>query len=300
MDIPLEVAGALQELVMPAGALGVATGLVRGAKALERDANEEALKYVSKLLLRREIGQIGNVPATLIPLVFDRIFGPNPLSIKFVSRSVIATIIFWSILLFVKHFYWSNLLREINLTILWLIPAWLLVDWVSLAKARFFLKLLPHRRPIMFSFMFFVFDLSASYVLSLLFLVLYLIVSQEIIGLINKDDFLQTIVYIWTNIQIVFLAWLNLHPFSQYINMPSENFNINFVFIPSTMLTTIWTLFLFLSSIVTQLIAPIDYLRRFMAWWFRDVDRHPLTVIAKVAATLIVIGAGVIKVVRWI
>jgi hypothetical protein len=33
-------------------------------------------------------------------------------------------------------------------------------------------------------------------------------------------------------------------------------------------------------------------------WWFRDVEKHPLTAITKVAATLIVVGAMAIKVVR--
>jgi hypothetical protein len=57
---------------------------------------------------------------------------------------------------------------------------------------------------------------------------------------------------------------------------------------------------LFISCLVTQLLVPIDYLRRFTAFWFKNVEKQPLTAIAKVAATLIVVGAMAIKVVRWI
>jgi hypothetical protein len=72
------------------------------------------------------------------------------------------------------------------------------------------------------------------------------------------------------------------------------------VVIPSTMFTSVWTFFLFISCIVAQLLVPIDYLRRFTTFWFKDVEHHPLTAIAKVAATLIVIGAMAIKAVRWV
>jgi len=60
-----------------------------------------------------------------------------------------------------------------------------------------------------------------------------------------------------------------------------------------------WTLLLFISCLVAQLLVPIDYLRRFTAFWFKDVEHHPLTAIAKVAATLIVVGATAVKAVHW-
>lgn len=61
-----------------------------------------------------------------------------------------------------------------------------------------------------------------------------------------------------------------------------------------------WTFLLFISCLVAQLLVPIDYLRRFTAFWFKDVEHHPLTAIAKVAATLIIVGAVVVKVERWV
>jgi signal transduction histidine kinase len=54
-----------------------------------------------------------------------------------------------------------------------------------------------------------------------------------------------------------------------------------------------------ISSLLVGLLYPLEYLRRFTLWWFKDIDAHPLRAIAKVAATLIVIGAFALKVVRW-
>jgi hypothetical protein len=47
------------------------------------------------------------------------------------------------------------------------------------------------------------------------------------------------------------------------------------------------------------LLVPLEYLRRFTLWWFKDLDAHPLKAIAKVMATLIVVGAFVLKAARW-
>jgi hypothetical protein len=85
-----------------------------------------------------------------------------------------------------------------------------------------------------------------------------------------------------------------------YLFRPSDYLVLPSVVVPSTLMTSVWTLLLVISGVVTQLLIPIELLRRFTTWWFRDVEKHPLTVIAKVAASLIIIGAVVIKVVRWI
>jgi len=65
------------------------------------------------------------------------------------------------------------------------------------------------------------------------------------------------------------------------------------------MLTSIWTFLLLISAIVSILLIAIDRVGRFTAWWFRDVEKRPLTALAKVAGTLIILGAVVIKTIRW-
>jgi hypothetical protein len=174
MDIPPELADLAKDLLMPAGALGIATGLVRGAKALEKDANEEALKYVSKLLLRREIGQIGSVSATWIPIVFDKIFGAKAFSIKFFLRSVTATIIFWLILLIAKHPDFNHVWNAAGVfqykVFFLTLAVWFIIDWMSLAKAKYLLRLLSARYAVLSALTFFLLDLFISYTLILIML----------------------------------------------------------------------------------------------------------------------------------
>jgi hypothetical protein len=95
MPIPNEITDILSQFSVPAGAIALAVGLVRGAKALEKDATEHALKYVSGLLIGGSVADFGKLGATLIPIIFDRIFGSRPLSYKFISRSLLATTVFW-------------------------------------------------------------------------------------------------------------------------------------------------------------------------------------------------------------
>jgi hypothetical protein len=67
----------------------------------------------------------------------------------------------------------------------------------------------------------------------------------------------------------------------------------------STLLTSAWVTLFLLSVLVVKLLTPLEYLRRFTIWWFKDIDAHPLRAIAKVAGTLIVIGAFALKAARW-
>ena len=94
MPIPKEIADILSQFGVPAGAVALAVGLVRGARALEKDASEHALKYVSGLLIGGGMTSFGKLGATLIPIIFDRIFGSRPVSYKFISRSFLATTVF--------------------------------------------------------------------------------------------------------------------------------------------------------------------------------------------------------------
>jgi len=103
------------------------------------------------------------------------------------------------------------------------------------------------------------------------------------------------------------LGWM-YHDFGIYIKFipitgyfdTGRDVLLSDVIVPSTLLTSTWTFLLLLSSVITMFLIPIDSVRRFTAWWFRDVEKRPLTALAKVAGTLIVIGAMAIKAVRWI
>src|SRR5215831_19365520 len=149
MPIPSEITDILSEIGLPAGAIALAVGLVRGAGALEKEASEPALKYVSGLLIRGGLSNLGKLGATLVPRLFDRIFGSRPLSYRFISRSLLATTVFWIILLEIKHPDWSHVIARLigdlwpnNNYLIIILPLWYIVDWLSLIKARLLMKII--------------------------------------------------------------------------------------------------------------------------------------------------------------
>jgi hypothetical protein len=99
VEILRKIQSALAPLGLPAGAFAFAYFLVLGAKLYEQDARRERLKDVADLMNSGSVTNFGKLVATLVPQIFERIFGSKPFSWKFISRSCLATTIFWIILL---------------------------------------------------------------------------------------------------------------------------------------------------------------------------------------------------------
>src|SRR5574337_1432092 len=102
MDIPTDLPSILSWFGLPAGALVLGYGLVKGADSLEADAKEERLKYISDLLKERSLTSYGKLGASIVPFVFKRVFGPGAVSFKFITRSIVASLVFWVVLLALK------------------------------------------------------------------------------------------------------------------------------------------------------------------------------------------------------
>ncbi len=290
MPIPKEITDVLSGFGMPVGAVALATGLVRGAGALEKDASEPALRYVSDLLIGGGATNLGRLGANVVPRIFDRIFGPL-LSVKFILRSILATTLFWIILLVAKRPDWSYVLSNVEDG--WpvyciIIPLWFTIDLISLAKARFILRIISESHGPLSTLHFFLIDIVLSYLLPILFFS----TLDVIVYLTFSDLYIPFTHLLISSVRLNFV-W-------SYFTMSRSTFAPFAVFTPSTLLTSMWTMLFMLSSSVTMLLLPIDYLRRFTAWWFRDVEKRPLTAIAKVAATLIILGALAIKLVHWL
>ena len=281
------------ELGLLAGAIGLAGGLVRGAKTLEEDANPAALKYVSGLLTEGNLRDIGKAGAGMVPFIFDRVFGPKSFSLRFVFRSILASTLFWIILLLIKHANWKNQIIILlhNWRILFVaVPVWYMLDWLSLVKARMLITLISQRFAVLSSMLFLALDLSLSYILAF---VMAMTGGLLIVILTGNSSF-------YSEFRDNIYDYFTLVPISEYLFVSSEHIDLTFVLIPSTLLTSVWTFLLFVSCLLAQLLTPLDYLRRFTKFWFKDVEHKPLTAIAKVAASLIVVGAVVVKAVRWI
>jgi hypothetical protein len=289
-----EINDILSAFGVPAGAVALAIGMVRGAEALEKDASDSALQSVANLLTRSSLTDLGKVGATLVPAIFERVFGSRPLSRKFIARSVLATTIFWLILLAMRHPDWSYVGRDLLghwQFAMSMVPVFYLLDWISLAKASLIIKIISQRHAVLSALLFFSIDLSVSYVLTYFFALIVLTLN----GTYNEIAV--------SNARWLFDRWtsLEINPIADYLYaVPREQFNLNAVVVPSTLLTSVWAFLLFFASLIAQIFVPIEYARRFTTWWFRDVEKRPLTAIAKVAATLIILGAFAIKVARWI
>lgn len=123
----------ISQAILPAGAIGLATGLVRGAKGLETGARPEALEYVSGVLTKGDRKNFGKIGARVVPFVFDKVFRAKPLSLRFITCSIIATTLFWTILLVALHLLYENMvslfqLGETKTNILYLLPLWNVID----------------------------------------------------------------------------------------------------------------------------------------------------------------------------
>lgn len=279
------------EIGLPTGAVALAVGVVQGAKFLERDASDRALKLFSNFITEGNLADVGKAGASLVPFAFNRIFGARPLSARFIVTSICASTLFWLLLTLAKHPNWHNTLwqlYDLHRYYAIVIPCFYIADWASLAKAKYLMRIISQRNAIGSSLLFLCVDIMCSYALSF--------TADMVASVINNPKILGAM---WSLIIATESSYVNFAVVTAYFSARSEFFGILYVLTPSTLLTSAWALILFLSGIVAQLLVPIDYLRRFTAFWFKDVEHKPLTAIAKVAATLIVVGAFAIKAVHW-
>jgi hypothetical protein len=207
--------------------------------------------------------------------------------------------VFWIILSATKRFNVSNLFLGDEATFS---PYWVLVaivvlifDWISLAKASYIMKMMSMLRiTSLWTIVFVGADVLLTYVIASVSLIIItmLIVAQYGLTFLIAPDAAAN-----------FARLMTQHLFSNalrttllYVREPELNLSV--ILVTSTLLTSVWVILFLLSSIFVGALAPLEYIRRFTLWWF-DIDRHPLKAIAKVAATLIVVGAFAMKAARW-
>jgi hypothetical protein len=286
----------LQQLVhpfgLPTGAFVLAYSLVLMAKLYEADASEAALKDVSHLLINGNLTNLGTLVARLVPKIFDRVFRPNVIW-QFILRSMLVTTIVWIILLMIRNphpFAWQlrtfSSHRIYNTIFILFMYA---VDIISLVKARILINLiLMHYYTLAATIAFVCIDVAISYLLPLvLFLILAFTPISPLYGAVASYKIGLFVEFV-----------LSFRSITDYLYHQSQNIHLITVVNPSTLFTSAWTMLLVVSSIIVMLLIPVDYLRRFTAWWFRDIEKRPVTSLAKVAATLIVIGGILIQAIR--
>jgi hypothetical protein len=180
----------------------------------------------------------------------------------------------------------------------------LFVDWMSLVKVKVILNLMAKTIRVGWTVSFIIVDVSATTFLlltlmygSYTYLQFKLFHNIAFAGPlfaavhahISPDTFAGTV------IDAALFAWILI---SFYVNTKQVPAPLE-IMMASTMPTSVWVVLFLISLLLLKLLVPLEYLRRFTLWWFKDIDAHPLRAIAKVAATLIVIGAFALKAVRW-
>ena len=192
MDIPTELTGILSEFGLPIWAGAFAYGLVRGADALEEDAKEERLKYISDLLKERSFTSYGKLGASVVPFVFEKVFGSKPLSIKFAFRSVLASLAFWLLLVSIKHPTYGTLIVDLSRSKTWnFLVLLLFIDWLSLVKSKAILAFISSRNKLVWSLSFVLIDILSTLIIFALCLGLYgivVIAPWEHQELLNSSD----------------------------------------------------------------------------------------------------------------
>ena len=177
MEIPTDISGILSEFGLPIWAGAVAYGLVRGANALEEDAKKARLRYISDLLKERSFTSYGKLGASVVPFIFAKAFGSNPVSIKFVVRSILASCAFWLLLVSVSHPSFNGLFLDLTGDKTWkFLITLLFVDWLSLAKAKAILAFISKQDNIVWTFSFVLIDILSTLII--------LIVCLSVFGLI--------------------------------------------------------------------------------------------------------------------
>ena len=137
--------------------------------------------------------------------------------------------------------------------------------------------------------LFLIMDVVLSFLLPIF--IIYALISVLLIFVLTHN--------LWSVMSQIISKYFSFEALSDYIFRDGGYITLADVLTPSTLFPSLWTILIMLSSLLTVLLVPIDQIRRFTAWWFRDVEKRPLTVIAKVAGTLIIIGAVVTKAIRW-
>jgi len=289
------------------GGATVAVAIYAGAVALEKEmraeARDEIAGFIKNTQVRTDIATItGFVQAT-----FELIFGRSHWTVKCFWRSAIATYCFlFSVLLilFLKYPQYvagaisaftesiGKVSRSSPEGLRWIVVGvGLLIlilmaltgptafpDYISLFKARLLLNLVGRSKKWFTIIGFIVVDAFASVLVigTFQFLVAHFLgglsVSQILaISLVRMRD------------AYVILSGAN----------PRDPFSILALGVTlSSMMTSVWTILVFLSAGTLRLISYAAFMMRIIRWMF-DVDAHPIRVLGLIAATVVWVGSVV-------
>ena len=173
------------------------------------------------------------------------------------------------ILITVKHANFLDVIYNTSKVDLRVIPALLAVDWVSLAKSKFILTAMSKSTSSLWIVVFVLADVISTIVLLLCGMLLFQAASDIrywIVALFyHMDEVIgdsSFVIFVILEIVVGFF----LRPSTKISSLLDVAF-------PSTMLTSAWVIFFMISALFVKLLAPLEYVRRFTLWWFKDSTR---------------------------
>jgi hypothetical protein len=269
---------------LPAGAATIAAAMYAACVAAEKVARREALIDISAVL--KDPTLIGSVrPSAIIERVFNWTFGERHLSLKCITRSIFATIIFvFAIMLtldlsiHISAFTTSWFYLPIGEIILTMIFAFI-TDYLSLKKTRVIIQMMSFSKHA-------VFLVPMDILLSILISVFCFVVF---------DCVDAAVIYHYHNLPSVVLYQLMLN--LTWALSPSTLYYP--LYVPlffSTLFTSVWTMLILVSTGVIKILSP---LHRFVTWFF-DIEKHPVQAIGIVAGALMIAGSLVLSFVRTV
>jgi hypothetical protein len=310
--------GLLTELTttlgVPASGLIAAAALYHGSKILEKEASPKAKADIARVLSSPSWSP-QNRPSRLVEAMFKFTFGMRQISIACVIRSAVASVAFLLSILFASlvidgpflhatvdgeycslfaHVY-GSLTQTICSTghdpgdllrlalFLSIIP-----DYVSIAKARLIISLIARSESTMKLICLVCVDLLLCFWISWVTMTVYWYVN---VGWLSPELNLSfaTLSFLMVYKSLIFL-------FDDLMGR-GQGWSVYQWFIGSTVLTSIWTIFVLASFMLAKLILPLEYVRRITKWLF-VVDRHPIRAIGFVAAGLVFLGSVITAVLR--
>jgi len=293
----------------PAGGALLATAIYLGSARLEEQVRPEALRDIATFLKSAPKSYDVSLVAKSIVHLFGIIFGPRHLSWRCFWRSFLASGAVVLTIFLVIHHKHPEIMRTaheatrkgaspavlafgefVAFFILCVIP-----DYVSLGKGRLMLRRVQVCTTMPAIGFWILIDVILSYVISMtVYWGLSIAISAPNIcywldGKYHCEPIRGPLMLLGT---IVWVTLLMTGTMFRDIESFSTAQVFLFTFGVSTLLTSVWTLLIFVSASLIRLAVYLQPVLRFMRWLF-DMDQHPIKVIGLVFASIIWMGSVV-------
>jgi hypothetical protein len=284
-------------LGIPAAAATLAGAMYAACVAAEKAARPEALNDIGRAL-KDPSWERSVRPPTIIERIFHWTFGERHLSWRCFLTSCGATFIFFLVMALLNaSLFWNIFLMPDPLfgfhwhtqQIYHVILIGFVADYISLWKARIIVRYMSRQSGTRNATIMVALDIFGSVIIS--------IIIATIINTAELQYYYYNIEGSWyyslrTSMLRTFDAWLNLPSFLS--GTATSGFTDFQFLLPSTLLTSIWSILILLSTTFLKLLTPIH---RFTAWFF-NVEKHPVEAIGVVSGALVMIGSLIWSLVR--